>query len=299
MTAPAVAIAVGDPIRRSRIPLTATAAVSGAVLIIILVAGLAAPWIAPHDPLQQSLADALQPPGGAHLLGTDELGRDVFSRVVWGVRPLALIVVLAVGIAAAFGFLYGLLAGTVRGPVATVLMRIADIQLSIPPIVLAVLLAVAMEPGITSVITAIALVTWPEYARIVRAETLRVRTSDYVALARVAGLSPLQVLRHHVVPNVVSGFVVIVTLNLSIAILFASALSFLGLGVQPPTPDWGSMLADATQYLSSWWLVLAPGAAIMVSVLALNLVGDHVRDLLDPRISASVDTTVRTAGAQV
>jgi peptide/nickel transport system permease protein len=295
MTAPAVAIAVGDPTRRSRIPLTATAAVSGAVLIIILVAGLAAPWIAPHDPLQQSLADALQPPGGAHLLGTDELGRDVFSRVVWGVRPLATIVVLAVGIAAVFGFLYGLVAGTVRGPVATVLMRIADIQLSIPPIVLAVLLAVAMEPGITSVITAIALVTWPEYARIVRAETLRVRTSDYVALARVAGLSPLQVLRHHVVPNVVSSFAVIVTLNLSIAILFASALSFLGLGVQPPTPDWGSQLADATQYLSSWWLVLAPGAAITVSVLALNLVGDHVRDLLDPRISA----IERTAGAQV
>jgi peptide/nickel transport system permease protein len=174
-------------------------------------------------------------------------------------------------------------------------MRIADIQLSIPPIVLAVLLAVAMEPGITSVITAIALVTWPEYARIVRAETLRVRTSDYVALARVAGLSPLQVLRHHVVPNVVSSFAVIVTLNLSIAILFASALSFLGLGVQPPTPDWGSMLADATQYLGSWWLVLAPGAAITVSVLALNLVGDHVRDLLDPRIS-SIE---RTAGAQV
>lgn len=287
----------GTPLalRRPRIRLSIPAAAASAVLLAVLLAGLAAPWISPHDPVQQSLADALQPPGGAHLFGTDELGRDVFSRLLWGVRPLATIVVISVGIAAGFGFLYGLLAGSLRGAPATVLMRIADIQLSIPPIILAVLLAVSMDPGITSVITAIALVTWPEYARIVRAETIRIRTSDYVALARVAGLSRLRILRHHVVPNVVSSFVVLCTLNLSIAILFASALSFLGLGVQPPQPDWGSMLASATQYLNSWWLVLAPGAAITVTVLALNVVGDHVRDLLDPRLGA----IERTAGAQV
>lgn len=295
MTASAPPVAAGFVSRITRARLTVPVAVSGIVLLLILAAGLAAPWIAPRDPVQQSLADALRPPGGSHLLGTDELGRDVFSRLIWGVRPLATIVFSSVGIAAAFGFLYGLVAGTVRGPLATTMMRIADIQLSIPPVILAVLLAVSMSPGVVSVITAIALVTWPEYARIVRAETLRVRTSDYVALARVAGLSPPRLLRHHIVPNVVSGFVVICTLNLSVAILFASALSFLGMGVQPPTADWGSMLAAATQYLDSWWLVLAPGAAITVSVLALNLVGDHVRDLLDPRIGVNE----RTAGVQV
>ena len=295
MTASAPPVSAGFVSRITRVRLTVPVAVSGIVLLLILAAGLAAPWIAPRDPVQQSLADALRPPGGGHLLGTDELGRDVFSRLIWSVRPLATIVFSSVGIAAAFGFLYGLVAGTVRGPLATAMMRIADIQLSIPPVILAVLLAVSMSPGVVSVITAISLVTWPEYARIVRAETLRVRTSDYVALARVAGLSPPRLLRHHIVPNVVSGFVVICTLNLSVAILFASALSFLGMGVQPPTADWGSMLAAATQYLDSWWLVLAPGAAITVSVLALNLVGDHVRDLLDPRIAVNE----RTAGVQV
>lgn len=164
------------------------------------------------------------------------------------------------------------------------MMRVADMQLSIPPVVLALMLAVALEPGVVSAIIAIAFVTWPEYARVVRAETLRVRTLDYVQLGYVAGLSRSQVLRRHVVPSVLNTFVVLVTLNLSIAIIFAAALSFLGAGVQAPTPDWGNMLAGGTQYLQEWWMVVVPGTAISVTVLALNLLGDHVRDVLDPRM---------------
>jgi peptide/nickel transport system permease protein len=264
--------------------------VAAGLVVAAIVVAFAASIVAPYDPYKQNLIDSLLPPGshglaGRHLLGTDELGRDILSRLIYGVRPLLAIVIVSVSLAAVFGLAYGLLAGSAPRAPATVLMRLADIQLSIPPIVLAVLLAVILAPGIRTSIVAIVVVTWPQYARVVRAETLRVRTSDYVALARVAGLSRWKILRHHVVPNVMNTFVVLCTLNLAVAIIFAAALSFLGVGVQAPRPDWGNMLAGGTRYLQSWWLVVMPGAAITLLVLSLNIVGDHLRDRLDPRLA--------------
>jgi peptide/nickel transport system permease protein len=288
LAAPVELELAATPRRRQEFDLVAVVSVT--VLVLIAIAGVLAPVLAPFDPYKQSLRDALLSPlstgaAGFHLLGTDELGRDVFSRLLFGVRPLSIIVISSVTIASTIGLLAGLVAGISRGWVGTAIMRLADIQLSIPPIVLALVLAVVLQPGVVSAIVAIAVVTWPEYTRVVRAEVLRVRTLDYVQLAYVAGLSRAAVLRRHVLPSVLNSFVVLVTLNLSIAIIFSSALSFLGAGVQAPTPDWGNMLAAGTSYLESWWMVVMPGAAISITVLALNLLGDHMRDRMDPRFA--------------
>jgi ABC-type dipeptide/oligopeptide/nickel transport system permease subunit len=284
---PDVAVPVVEH-RPRRFSIAPSAGIALGFVVLVVVAGIFAPLVAPMDPNKQVLHDALLPPGsvgrsGRHLLGTDELGRDIASRLVYGIRPLIVVILLSVSIAAFFGLLFGLLAGTAPRPGEATMMRVADIQLSIPPIILAVLLAVVLAPGVKSTVIAIALVTWPQYARVVRAEVLRVKTSDYVALARVAGLGPLRSLRDHIVPNVMNTFVVLCSLNLSVAIIFASALSFLGLGVQPPTPDWGNMLAEGTQYLNSWWMVVMPGIAISLLALAFNRLGDDLRDRLDPR----------------
>jgi peptide/nickel transport system permease protein len=287
-------VAGADPnaTSRRRVRLRLGAILGLMFVALVLFTTLFASWLAPQDPGRQVLADTLLEPGsdgraGYHLLGTDELGRDVFSRLIYGARPLLVVVGISVAIAATVGLIYGLLAGTAPRAVEAVMMRVADIQLSIPPIILAVLLAVVLDPGIKSSVIAIALVTWPQYARVVRAETLRVKTADYVALARVAGLGRLRVLRHHILPNVMNTFVVLCSLNLAVAIIFESALSFLGVGVQQPRPDWGNMLAGGTQYLDSWWLVVVPGAAISLLVLAVNRLGDELRDLLDPRAALS------------
>lgn len=262
---------------------------AAAVVLLVALLAIAAPLLGLRDPLDQSLADVTKPPGHVaqgmrYLLGTDALGRDVLSRLVHGIRPLATIVVLAVSLAASFGFLYGLLAGFSRGLWGHLAMRICDIQLSIPPVVLAVVFAVAFEPGVRSVVLAVALVTWPQYARVIRSEVLRLRTTEFVLLARAAGLSGAQILRHHIVPNVLNSFIVLVTLEMSTVVLFASALSFIGVGVQEPRPDWGNMLASGTAYMqTAWWLVVIPGLAICVVVLCLNTIGDRLRDILDPR----------------
>ena len=253
-----------------------------------LLAALLGSRLAPQDPYKQHLRDALVPPmrsgrAGRYILGSDELGRDILSRLITGARPLVIVVVVSVAFAATIGLLWGLIAGTGGTARSTVMMRLADIQLAIPPIILAVLLAVIFSPGVRTSVVAISLVTWPLYARIVRAETLRVRSSDYVALARVAGFSRRKVLRVHIVPNIMNSFVVLCTLQLATAIIFAAALSFLGVGVQQPRPDWGNMLAGGTKYLDNYWLVLIPGITITLLVLSLNIIGEHVRDRLDPR----------------
>lgn len=284
-----VAVPIAAPRERTRLSVSAAVALGFVALVVFI--GIFAPLVAPMDPQRQVLQDTLLRPGahgraGRHLLGTDELGRDIASRLIYGVRPLLVVIVLSVAIAATFGLAYGLIAGASPRGVEATMMRVADIELSIPPIVLAVLLAVVLAPGVKSSVIAIALVTWPQYGRVVRAETLRVKTSDYLALARVAGLGPVRTMRYHIVPNVMNTFVVLCSLNLSVAIIFASALSFLGLGVQPPTPDWGNMLAEGTQYLNSWWMVVMPGAAISLLALAFNRLGDDVRDRLDPRFGA-------------
>jgi peptide/nickel transport system permease protein len=270
--------------RRGRIPMAlASIVVAGAVICALFGESLA-----PKEPGKQRLRDALIAPGGhgrfgRYLLGTDELGRDVLSRLMAGARPLMIVVIIAVANAATFGLLWGLAAGSSGRLVSTIMMRVADMQLSIPPVVLAVMLAVIYDPGVRTSIVAISLVTWPQYARVVRAETLRVRSSDYVALAKVAGLTRPKVLRLHILPNIMNSFVVLCTLQLATAIIFAAALSFLGVGVQAPRPDWGNMLAGGTKYLDQWWMVVMPGIAITLLVLSLNIIGDHVRNRLDPR----------------
>ncbi len=290
------------PVRHHRdwVPLLATG-----LLVLVVVVGFAAPWLVPHDPYQQRLTDALLPPLshgqlGLHVLGTDELGRDTLSRLMLGTRPMLLVAVSSVLLAATVGSAVGLTSGFRGGALDAVLMRVSDIQLSVPPIILAILLAAALSPGITSAIVAITLVTWPQYARVIRAETMRVSTADFVQLARVAGLSRPRILGLHVVPNILSLMVVLATLNLAIAVIISAALSFLGVGVQVPRPDWGNMLAGGTQYLQSWWLVVFPGLAITLTVLALSLAGDHLRDLLDPRVAnrGRRDIAIGEAGAQ-
>lgn len=269
-----------------------------AVICLALFAAIFAPLLAPHSPYSQQLVDSLMPPGsqgmrGRYLLGTDELGRDLFSRLLYGIRPMAIIAIISVSLAGAFGFVYGVIAGYVGGLTAQILMRVADVQLSVPPIILAVLLAVALSPGVKSVTIVIAVVTWPQYARVVRADTLRVRDMEYVRLARVAGLSNLRILRYHVVPNVLNSMTVLLTLNLATAIIFEAALSFLGLGVEPPRPDWGNILAEGVHYLPSWWMSVLAGSAITLVVLAVSTVGDRLRDFLDPRLTQEVRIGVR------
>ena len=260
-----------------------------AFLVFLGAIAVQAPWLAPANPQQQSLANALTSPfssaeGTFHILGTDELGRDLLSRLMFGTRQVLVTTIASVVLATFVGSVIGMLGGLWRGWVDLFLARLTDVQLALPPLILAVILAVAIGAGTRSVVVAIALATWPQFARVVRAETLRVSKADYVLLARVAGMSQRQIGVRHVAPNIVNVVVVLISLNLSVALILSAALSFLGVGVQAPRPDWGNMLAGGVQYLSSApWLVLVPGITVSLAVLSLSLVGDHVRDVLDPR----------------
>lgn len=256
--------------------------ISLTVLALFVLAALICPILAPYNPDAQQLSIALSPPSLHHLFGTDELGRDVLSRVIFGARPLAIVVSLSVAIGAAVGSLYGVLAGAVGGIVELILMRIVDIMLSIPAIVVAVLLAAIFGASETTAVVAITLVLWPQFARMTRADTASVIHSEYCQLSRVAGLGERRVVLRHVIPNVSNNICVLVTLSAGVAVLVSTALSFLGLGIEPPQADWGSMLADASQYLSSWWLIVFPGAALAAVIMSLNAVGDWLRDTLDP-----------------
>jgi peptide/nickel transport system permease protein len=256
--------------------------ISIVLLGLIVIAGIFAGLIAPYNPDTQNLAAALQHPSAQHVFGTDDLGRDVASRVVYGIRPLAVVAIVGVFLGAAFGILIGLIAGSARGWGESVLMRLADIMLSIPPIVLAVLLALLLGAGEESAIVAIALVLWPQFARVARADTASVLVSEYCDLARVAGLTRFKIIRRHVVMNITNNLVVLGTLSFGTAVLVSSALSFLGLGTEPPQPDWGNMLAEATQYPTAWWMLVFPGAALTIAVLSLNRLGDWLRDVTDP-----------------
>jgi peptide/nickel transport system permease protein len=267
--------------------------ISIVLLGLIVICGVFAGLIAPYNPDVQNLAVALQHPSAQHVFGTDDLGRDIASRVVYGIRPLAIVSIAGVVLGAAFGVLIGLIAGSARGWVESVLMRLADIMLSIPPIVLAVLLALLFGAGKESAIIAITLVLWPQFARIARADTVSVLASEYCDLARVAGLSRLGLIRRHVVMNITNNLVVLGTLSFGTAVLVSSALSFLGLGTEPPQPDWGNMLAEGLQYPTAWWMLVFPGVALTIAVLSLNSLGDWLRDVTDPmaRSRVGVDDT--------
>jgi peptide/nickel transport system permease protein len=255
------------------------------VLLLILVAVLA-PVLPLQSPIAQSLGDRLQPPSAAHWFGTDELGRDIFSRICFGARITLTIVIMVVAIVVPIGLLVGTISGYVGGPLDIVLMRITDIFLAFPRLVLALAFVAAIKPGLESAIIAIALTSWPPYARIARAETLTLRQADFVRAARLQGASPLRILWHHIVPLCTASVVVRMTLDMAGIILTAAGLGFLGLGAQPPLPEWGAMISTGRDYLlDQWWVATIPGLAIFAVSLGFNLLGDGLRDVLDPKRS--------------
>ncbi|GLQ55417.1 nickel transporter permease [Devosia nitrariae] len=260
-------------------------AFGGAVVVLVLVAlALLAPVISPYNPNAQNLLEALRPPSATHWFGTDEYGRDVFSRVLFGARTTLYTTLLVAIIVAPIGFLVGATSGYLGGWVDTVLMRITDIFLAFPGLVLALAFSAALGPGIENAVIAISLTVWPPIARLARAETLTVRNADYVVAARLQGASVARILWRHIVPICAPSIIVRVTLSMASIILTAAGLGFLGLGVQPPTAEWGAMAASGRQYLlDAWWLTTIPGLAILLVSLAFNLLGDGLRDILDPR----------------
>ena len=254
------------------------------ILVGLVLVAILAPVIAPVGPNDQSLTRRLLPPSAAHWFGTDELGRDVFARVIWGSRITLYISLLVAVIAAPIGLAVGTASGYFGGWTDTVLMRINDIFLSFPGLILALGFVAALGPGLENAVIAIALTAWPPIARLARAETLTIRNSDYIAAVRIQGASPARIIMRHIVPMCVPSVVVRITLNMAGIILTAAGLGFLGLGAQPPLPEWGAMLSTGRQnMLGAWWLAAIPGLAILLTSLAFNLFGDGLRDVLDPR----------------
>jgi peptide/nickel transport system permease protein len=254
------------------------------VLLLILVA-LGADALAPYSPTVGDLrTQRLLPPSASHWLGTDDQGRDIASRLMHGSRITLYVVALVAVLAAPIGLVVGTVAGYAGGWIDVVLMRITDIFLAFPRLVLALAFVAALGPGIGNAVIAIAITSWPPYARIARAETLTIRQADYISAVRLLGASPWRIVLRHIMPLCVSSVIVRVTLDMAGIILTAAGLGFLGLGAQPPMPEWGAMIANGRQFvLDQWWVAAAPGAAICIVSLAFNLLGDGLRDALDPK----------------
>lgn len=254
------------------------------VVVVLMLAALLAPVLAPHDPGVQNLANRLSRPSAAHWLGTDELGRDILSRILFGGQVTLGMVVAVVIMVAPLGLAIGCIAGYFGGALDRVLMRVTDVFLSFPRLILALAFVAAIKPGVTSAVFAIVLTAWPPYARLARAETLTVRGTDYIAAVRLTGASSFRIILRHIVPMCIGSLVVRVTLDMSSIILTAASLGFLGMGAQPPSPEWGAMIATARRFiLEQWWVPTIPGVAIFVASLAFNLLGDGLRDVLDPK----------------
>jgi peptide/nickel transport system permease protein len=263
-----------------------------AILVFFLVIpAVFAPLVAPHDPLKGALSKRLKPPvwaqGGSveYPLGTDKMGRDILSRMIYGARISLLVSFMAVFVGGSMGTTLGLLSGYFGGKIDALIMRLVDITLSIPTILLALVLVSAIGPSFGTVITVIALIIWARYARQARAETLSVKEQDFVARARVAGASHLRIMGRYIFPNIVNTLTVLATLQVGSIILLESTLSFLGVGIPRPTPAWGVMVADGRELIvTAWWVSMFPGIGIMLTVLSLNLFGDWLRDHLDPKL---------------
>jgi peptide/nickel transport system permease protein len=260
-------------------------AVAGLTIVaLLMLVALTAPLLAPGSPYVQDLTNRLQPPSAEHWFGTDELGRDLYTRVVHGSRLTLYIVVLVAIIVAPIGLLVGTAAGYLGGWVDNVLMRITDIFLAFPRLILALAFVAAIGPGIENAVIAIAITAWPPYARVARAETLTLRNSDFISAVRLQGASPLRIILRHVTPLCVSSLIIRLTLDMAGIILTAAGLGFLGLGAQPPLPEWGAMIAKGRDYvLDQWWVAAMPGIAILIASLGFNLLGDGLRDVLDPK----------------
>jgi peptide/nickel transport system permease protein len=264
---------------------------AGAILIALVVTAAFAPYLAPQSPTDGDITQKLIPPfwmehgEGGHPLGTDRFGRDVLSRVIYGSRISLIVSLLAIGLSGTFGTALGLISGYRGGLTDSLLMRFADIGLSLPTILIAVVLVAVSEPSFQNVVLVISLLLWPRFARQIRGETLAVKEQDFVALAVVAGRSNIWIISRHIFPNVVPTLLVISTLQVGYVILLEGTLSFLGVGVPPPNPAWGLMIAEGRGFLATaWWITLFPGLAMLLTVLAVNLMGDWLRDHLDPKL---------------
>jgi peptide/nickel transport system permease protein len=273
----------GDALRR--LARNRGAAVGGLVFLLVVLLPLAAPVLAPHDPVRLNVVESLEAPGARHWLGTDQFGRDVLSRIIYGSRVSVAMGIVAVAISVGAGSMLGLLAGFYRGPVDLVVMRLVDVMLAFPGILLALVIIAVLGPDLKSAMIAVGISGMPLFIRVVRASTLAVRELHYVEAAQATGCGDLRVLARHVLPNVLTPIIVLVTLGIPSAIVTGAALSFLGLGIKPPTPDWGEMLSRGRAFMgTAWWLSTFPGLAIAIVVLAINRFGDGLRDALDPRM---------------
>ncbi|WP_407667444.1 ABC transporter permease [Microvirga lotononidis] len=262
---------------------------AGSVILgLVVLIAILAPLLAPYDPTLQNLDNALQAPSAAHWAGTDEFGRDIFSRLIYGTR-ITIQTVLAVSlIVGPFGLTVGVVAGFLGGRVDALLMRVTDIVLSFPSLILALAFAAALGAGLNTAIIAISLTAWPPIARLARAEALVIRNTDYVAAARLYGASAWRLLFFYIAPMCIPSVVVRLTLSMAGIILTAASLGFLGLGAQPPAPEWGAMISNGRKFmLDHWWVAVMPGVAILITSLAFNVVGDTLRDILDPRHARS------------
>jgi len=260
-------------------------AMIGLVIILGLIGvAVLAPWITCSDGLEPDLINRLQAPSAAHWFGTDQLGRDIFDRIIWGSRITLYIVGLVTIIVVPIGLLIGVIAGHLGGLVDSVLMRLTDIFLAFPRLILAMAFVAVLGPGLENAVLAIALTTWSPFARIARAEALTIRNSEFILAAQVQGVSTVGILTRHVTPLCLSSVIVRLTLDMAGIILTAAGLGFLGLGAQPPTPEWGAMISLGRQYLiDQWWVPTVPGIAILVVSLGFNLLGDGLRDVFDPK----------------
>lgn len=260
------------------------AVVGGLIILALILTAIFAPWIAPESPIGQDLANRLLPPSADHWMGTDELGRDILSRVVYGARITLMIVALVAIISAPLGLLVGAVSGYFGGWTDRVLMGITDVFLSMPKLILALAFAAALGPGIENAIIAIAITTWPAYARIARAETLTLRNSEFIDATRLLGASHTRLITRHILPLCTSSMIIRVTLDMAGIILTAAGLGFLGLGAQPPLPEWGAMISRGRSFiLDQWWVATMPGFAIIVVSLGFCFLGDGLRDVLDPK----------------
>lgn len=260
-------------------------AVIGLTIIVLFIAlSLLAPLLAPYDPATQNLGNRLAFPSAEHWFGTDELGRDILSRILYGGRVTLGMVIAVVVLVAPIGLAIGCIAGYFGGIVDTVLMRVTDVFLAFPRLILALAFVAALKPGVESAILAIALTAWPPYARLARAETMTVRGSDFVAAYRLTGASAGRIIARHIAPLCVPSLIVRITLDMSSIIITAASLGFLGMGAQPPSPEWGAMIATAKRFIfEQWWVATIPGIAIFLVSLAFNFLGDGLRDVLDPK----------------
>jgi peptide/nickel transport system permease protein len=263
--------------------------VGGAIVVGWLIIALFAPFLAPYDPIKVNVTDSLIPPGGAHWLGTDDLGRDVLSRVMWGSRVSLSVGVISVSIGLLVGTSVGLAAGYLGGKFDLFIMRGIDALLAFPALILAIAITSALGPQIQNAMIAIGIVAIPAYARLTRGQVLAVRAREYIVAARTIGASPLRIVMRHIFPNIMNTLIVQATLSTAFAILAEAALSFLGLGPQPPYPSWGQDINYSQRYLANlkWWMSVGPGIAIFTAVFGFNFLGDALRDALDPRLRRS------------